>query len=254
MLPGANGFRCGVAYDLRVTTRPIKAKLVDLALEHLGQARPGDLLAFVSRQRLAREANCAPGTVNYNFGGQGQAFDPDLLASSAYTVVVDELIELSKRSAVRYETAIGGLEDDRSAATLLRALAGNLVEFETYDDPATNGRERLYFMGAAIADTSGAFRRETQRLDEAVTEVYAPIYDGICAALGRRWATGDALRATGQTIAMYLDGVTLRRRAGIDIPNDRVADAVGRIFQAYTVRIGDSDPDPPYVEMLRDGS
>lgn len=209
-------------------------RIVTSCLEAIGTANPAELLEFFRAKDAATAAFCARTTAVNHFKGPTGNFDHNLLLEAALARVAAELPDLSRQSVRGYDVALGSARRDRSIQAFVEAFRRNFADFDVSDDPAANGRERLYYLAMAFADTSASCRAQLDSIRSTIESTYAPIYDGFCSALGRRWnRPGDRKRfQTG--VSRYLEGATLLRRAGSSTDDAEIAEDIVRLFISYT--------------------
>lgn len=177
------------------------------------------------------------------------------LCEALYGAQVDAIVKVAGENATDYADVMVQLEQGNMSAlrpALRIALLRDLGDYETHDAGwEVKGRERLYWLGVALADRSSAsgeidLQRLLQETHDRVEGIYADVYRGMAALSDRTPIDEDrnaGFRRVQLAVSALLDGYVLRRRLGQEIPQDDIVDAVIRLFFILTRPIGESAVD-----------
>ncbi|MBE2317364.1 hypothetical protein DVA67_015385 [Solirubrobacter sp. CPCC 204708] len=218
-----------------------RERIVESALAVVDQMTFGELLAALTPERLAEDARWSPGTVRYQFrAAEGSlSFDRGRLADA----LLDRFCERSRLEAqasvagyVAAAEQLGAGDLDSVAA----AIESNMAAFRpgSAGTEATAG-ERVHLLALAMCDAEPAVAARLRGLQQDVLDIFAPVYDALLAATGRRPAPGFTPRELAVVVNAFLEGLLLVHRYDTSLDPAVAARAVLRAFWALTV------PDEP---------
>lgn len=217
--------------------------VLEAALETIGRADPDVLFGFLRAQQLADKVGRARNSVTKAFPGEYGGFSTRRLAIALARRTIHEMEEVGRANIKSYLQALDSVRRGASLVAVVSAVASDIGQYSPSDDPRQTARERLYYLLTALADSNAEISGLLRELEETLNAEYIPVYEGFREVLGRQWSVDRA--TTQKAIACYLEGVALRRRAGLTVTDEEAADAVMRLFLAYTTPSGVDLPESP---------
>lgn len=215
----------------------------------------------VGVRRVASVAGVAPASVNHHFPGGGGGPNRRLCADALHHALNRRGVPVSERTAEAALTAADELRagDPEALGRLARIAADHLIGVAPPDEPgvAQEAESVATLLAAAVAPRSPEATRSLRDSYAGVTEVLAPMYEGLLDASGRRLVGGIDTVDLTYVIAALADGFRLRRRFEAErMTAELFAETVLRIFESFSALHEEAqDPDPTdRLLTLPDGS
>jgi hypothetical protein len=239
------------------TTRDL---IIEAAFLSLAQASLKDLMSFLGPTSLARAAaevldtqqrigvNApAPETVAYHFhtSDTERQFDLVQLAEELIEQACAQTVEAAEDARRTYLAAADRFSETRSLDAVVTAIDdADLAQYRPGGaDELVDARERVYLTAVALCDLGSTIAQKLQRTNELSVETAVPIYDRFLELTGRRLVEGFDTKELATLIAMLLEGQSLRARYKGELPLATIANAVVRIFWAFSVTVDAEEPD-----------
>jgi hypothetical protein len=241
------------------TGQPTRDLILEAAFLSVAEASLDDLLSFMGPTSLARAASemietdqrlgvrsPAPETVAYHFHTPDteRQFDLGQLADELIDQACAQTIEAATDARQTYLDAGERFAETRNFDAVITAIDGDLAHYRPGSaDPLVDARERVYFTAIALCDVGSSIARKLQQTSERSVESAVPIYERFLELTGRRLVDGFDTRQLATLVAMLLEGQSLRARYRGELPVEKIAAAVIRIFWAFSVRCDSEEPD-----------
>jgi hypothetical protein len=238
------------------TTRDL---IIEAAFLSLAQASLEDLMSFVGPTSLSRAAADlletegrlgvrapAPETIAYHFHTPDteRQFDLVRLADELIDQACAQTIEATEDARRTYLAAAEHFAETRSFEAIITAVDDDLAHYRPGSaDALVDARERVYFTAVALCDLGSSIARKLQQTNERSVETAVPMYERFLEVTGRRLVDGFDTREFAALVAMLLEGQSLRARYRGELPLEKIAQAVIRIFWVFSVPRGSAEPD-----------
>jgi hypothetical protein len=247
------------------TTRDL---IVEAAFLSLAEASLEDLMSFVGPTSLARASKGlieaerrvgvrppAPETVAYHFHtpGTSRQFDLGTLADELIEQACSQTVEAAEDARQTYLAAAEHFAASHKFEAVIAAVDADLEHYRPGSaDALVDARERVYFTAVALCDLGSSIARKLQQTNARSVDSAVPIYERFLQLTGRRMAGRFTVRELAALVAMLLEAQSLRARYKGELPIEKIAAAVIRIFWAFTVRqdAAESDVSADLVSAL----
>jgi hypothetical protein len=180
----------------------------------------------------------APETIAYHFHTPGteRKFDLGRLANELIDQACAQTVEAEEDARQTYLAAAERFAETRSLDALITAVDDDLAHYRPgIADALVDAWERVYFTAVALCDLGSSIARKLQQTNERSVETAIPIYERFLELTGRRLVDGFDTRELAALIAMLLEGQSLRARYKGELPLAKIAQAVIRMFWAFSV-------------------
>ncbi|MDP1819025.1 MAG: hypothetical protein Q8K58_03925 [Acidimicrobiales bacterium] len=209
-------------------------------------------LAFAGVRAVARKAKVTPTTVVHRFGKEHTAARGLALAATRHALARSGLSQ-SYKTVSELEKTVDGLRDGDPAA-LERVYAAAVKDIIAFSGDEQLLRSDTAGWIAVAASPQDPDAREILREHyNTLLEAYAPIFESLAEATGRRFIASVSARQLSVAMTALADGFIARRRFSpeVALPETFGRMAIGMFVEA-TVPLGTDDEPAPGERLLSD--